>query len=90
MGLMDKLKGLVGRQQEAGRQRASTLPRTRGRRTRADHKADAQIDTAADEAKDVVDKLDDLGVAFGQREPPIASGVDVPPHHRCAAVRRPR
>jgi hypothetical protein len=56
MGLMDKLKGLVG---------GNKTQVDKGIDTAADkaqdmtgHKADAQIDTGAEKAKDVVDKLD--------------------------------
>ena len=56
MGLMDKLKGLVGgnkTQVEKGIDTAADKAQDA-----TGHKADAQIDTAADKAKDVVDKLD--------------------------------
>ena len=56
MGLMDKLKGMVG---------GNKKQVDKGIDTAADktqdvtgHKADAPIDAAADKAKDVVDKLD--------------------------------
>jgi hypothetical protein len=56
MGLMDKLKGMVGgnkKQIDKGIDTAADKAQDA-----TDHKADAQIDTAADKAKDVVDKLD--------------------------------
>ncbi len=56
MGLMDKLKGMVGgnkKQVDKGIDSAADKAQdTTG------HKADAPIDTAADQAKGVVDKLD--------------------------------
>ena len=56
MGLMDKLKGVVGgnkKQIDKGIDTAADKAQDV-----TDHKADAQIDAAADKAKDVVDKLD--------------------------------
>ena len=56
MGLMDKLKGMVGgnkKQVDKGIDTAADKAQDM-----SGHKADAQIDSAADQAKDVVDKLD--------------------------------
>ena len=56
MGLMDKLKGMVGgnkKQVDKGIDTAADKAQDM-----SGHKADAQIDSAADKAKDVVDKLD--------------------------------
>ena len=56
MGLMDKLKGLVGgnkTQVDKGIDTAADKAQDA-----TDHKADAQIDAGAEKAKDVVDKLD--------------------------------
>jgi hypothetical protein len=56
MGLMDKLKGMVGgnkKQIDKGIDTAADKAQDA-----TGHKADAQIDSAAEKAKDVVDKLD--------------------------------
>lgn len=56
MGLMDKLKGMVGgnkKQVDKGIDTAADKAQDM-----TGHKADAPIDTAADQAKGVVDKLD--------------------------------
>ncbi len=56
MGLMDKLKGMVGgnkKQVDKGIDTAADKAQDA-----TGHKADAPIDSAADQAKGVVDKLD--------------------------------